>query len=219
MRCIGAERVREIRRSYDCAAGYERDAFEAQLDAIENGRRFEGLTISVDNSVDRDEALQSLAGFGAPSLTEYMYGETFGSGWSGASRVRDYQSGLRALGIPYDDAERISGSLERGEIPADVMDVVAQEASRIGMLHPDKYPWDASAFDGISDGLTTSGINTEKIWQGVSRYFASKHKQRTPGQCIEGSARGAIVNFFEIYALAIYHDVKNLDSSKREVRF
>jgi len=216
---MDAEKVKELRRAHDRAISYERDALGVQLDTIANERRFEELRISGDDSADRDEAISALAGFGTGSFYEYRYGEGHVIGeWQSEPRIRDYQSGLRALGIPYDDVERITGFLVRGKIPADVLDVIAQGVSRVERLHPDKYPWHASIFDGISDGLATAGIDTNRAWQEVSRYLKSRHNQGTPRQCVDDSTNGAVTNLFEVYALARYHDIENL-GTRREVRF
>ena len=214
-----AEEVKKLRKAYDRASGYERTTVEAQLDAVANRRRFEGLRISGDDGADRDEAISALVGFGAGSFYEYRYGEGHVVGERSEPRIRDYQSGLRALGIPYDDAERTSGFLRRGEIPPDVLDAIARGVSRVEKLHPDKYPWRASVFDGISDGLAAAGIDTDRVWKEVSRYLMSTHNQGTPRQCIESPTNDALANLFEVYALARYHDIETLDRNEREVRF
>ena len=64
-----------------------------------------------------------------------------------------YEKGMTMLGLSAKEVDRLKASFEKGKMPTDVTDAVVNNYEEIRALHPDNYPFEASAYDHVSNGL------------------------------------------------------------------
>ena len=124
---------------------------------------------------------------------------------------RDYRDWMLKLGIPQEMIMRISSAFGELTLPSEVLDDIVAGEERVGKLHPDKYPWDTWVFDNLKQGLEDEEVNCGGVWKGAEEYVRRKYFRAMPAQCAtELGASSALTNLLQIYALAKYHNIKEL---------
>jgi len=195
---------------------YEQEELRGKLDAIANGYYQDNECMVVaDDNAERDDALTLLHNFGRITLTNsYPLAHEFPA----VPQRPQYIRGMELLGLPHQDVTRLATSFQRGEIPSDVVDAVVNHQDEIRSLHPDKYPFEDTAYDVFSIGLDKAGINTERIWHGVKKNLVKRGK--TDLVLIYGyeTTTHALTGFLAHYALT-KHNIAELDCTRQEVHF
>lgn len=216
MRIIEAESIRNLsRRLGEATDEWNKDAIRAQLGRIADERKFDGSFVVGDDGADSDEALDLLKGYGTFTVAD-SFRQTSGTVFIPIEIT--HTKGMAMLGLPTKDIERLAASFERGKFPTDVIDAVVNQQKRIQALHPDKYPFEDTVYDVISNGLSRKGINTQKIWQHVEENLTERGRRDLVLMYGYDSPTNALTGFLAHYALT-KHNIGGLNRTKNELHF
>ncbi|MDP2585560.1 MAG: hypothetical protein Q8P29_01630 [Candidatus Levybacteria bacterium] len=216
MRIIEAGEIRNLSRKLrEATDEWDRDAIRAKLDKIADERKFDGSMVIGDDGADSDGAIDLLQRYGT-----FTVADSFSASYGTLIPAElTYTKGMTMLGLPDQEVERLAASFEKGHFPTNVIDAVVNQQKLIQTLHPDKYPFEDTVYDVISNGLSRTGINTEKIWRGVTKNLIKRGRADLALEYgYDPEPTNALTGFLAHYALT-KHNIGELNRTKRELHF
>lgn len=216
MEYIEAGKIRVLSGQFQKARlDYQREPLRARLGRIANVLASGNLVVTGENAVERDEATELLHPYGTLTVANMF---AAAHEWPPIPEEPRLTRGMALLGLPSGDIDRLSAAFNKGELPSDVVDPIVEQQEAIQGLHPDKYPFNDTAYDLIQGGLSQPGIDAEKIWQGVEKNLIERGRPDLALMYGYGSPAENITGILAHFALT-KHNIRELASANSEVHF
>lgn len=145
--------------------------------------------------------LHEVAGY--LSVAEARYGDmTPPSGvvWCTTGQTYSLPDALHHVGVPHHEVSDVVEGLAQGHVPPFVLDTVIRTHARVEIIHPDDYPYPATACDAVYYGLHAERVDTRQVLSSAERYFAQRDA-RFPAMVERQDAAIGVTNLLEMYGL------------------
>lgn len=218
MKSIEAAEIKALARQRDSGGPkypWEAKRIREKFDGIANALRYGETTLVGENGADSDEALALLHPYGEYTALDYYFNNL---NVQMPEQPPLHVQGMVLMGLPDAEVERLAISFAEGKIPADVLDAVVNGQEQIQKLHPDQYPFEDTAYDLISSGLSKTEIDTGVIWQGIEENLLGRDRADLALMYGYGSPTEGVIGIIAHYALT-KQDITQLNATKREVHF